>query len=403
MFCPYCGKQLPDTSKFCEYCGQKMDSVDAKPEKKKKKWGWVVALVALAMVVALVLGGVLASCNQNSSWQKQYDLGMRYLSDGDYEEAVIAFLAAIDIDPSRPEAYAGAAEAYVEMDEAEKAIKILKKGIKATGDEDLEELLEELEAELDGEGFAEPVPTAPPEISVTVYLPIRMEKTVYGETTTLWVENYTYDDYGNLVQVESINSNGEVSSVVQYFYDDQGNRIRAESSYSTGSSVYTYVYDSMGKEIQTSRNGETYAYTLDDMGRLSCYWENENTYREYVYAADGMSYRVSEYMDGEMREYTDVYLDENGNIVSTWRYTSDHSLLYRTDYLFDENNHKIQTLCYGFCSADHVGTTYTYYYDEYGNLSQVVFDGDYYSSDSVTVYITGPVRVTESAAARLGQ
>ena len=116
-----------------------------------------------------------------------------------------------------------------------------------------------------------------------------------------------------------------------------------------------------------------------------------------------MSYRVTEYMDGYMREYTDVYLDENGNIISTWRYSDGYSLLYRTDYIFDENNQKTQTLCYAFCSAEHIGTTYTYYYDEYGNLVQEVFDGDYYSSDSVTIYIISPVSVRESAAARLGQ
>ena len=47
------------------------------------------------------------------SWQDQYDLGLRYLSEGSYEEAVLAFTAAIDIDPKRAEAYVGRGDAYV--------------------------------------------------------------------------------------------------------------------------------------------------------------------------------------------------------------------------------------------------------------------------------------------------
>lgn len=33
-------------------------------------------------------------------WQTKYDLGVRYLSEGKYEEAILAFTAAIEIDPS---------------------------------------------------------------------------------------------------------------------------------------------------------------------------------------------------------------------------------------------------------------------------------------------------------------
>ena len=57
----------------------------------------------------------LAACGQSAqgSWQEQYDLGVRYLSEGDYEEAILAFTAAIEIDPRRPEAFVGRGDAYV--------------------------------------------------------------------------------------------------------------------------------------------------------------------------------------------------------------------------------------------------------------------------------------------------
>ena len=50
-----------------------------------------------------------------SGWQEKYDLGVRYLKDGNYEEAVIAFTAAIEIDPKNPDAYTARGGAYLSM------------------------------------------------------------------------------------------------------------------------------------------------------------------------------------------------------------------------------------------------------------------------------------------------
>ena len=55
------------------------------------------------------------------TWQEQYDLGLRFLSQGNYEEAVLAFSAAIEIDSRRPAAYAGRAEAYTGLGDYEAA------------------------------------------------------------------------------------------------------------------------------------------------------------------------------------------------------------------------------------------------------------------------------------------
>lgn len=52
---------------------------------------------------------------QAPSWQTQYDLGVRYLSEGNYEEAIIAFTAAIEIDPKNAEVYEQRGNAYWEL------------------------------------------------------------------------------------------------------------------------------------------------------------------------------------------------------------------------------------------------------------------------------------------------
>ncbi len=73
----------------------------------------------LAILCVFVL--LLTSCGQNavSTWQEQYDLGVRYLSEGKYEEAIIAFTAAIEIEPKRVEAYVGRGDAYLGLGETE--------------------------------------------------------------------------------------------------------------------------------------------------------------------------------------------------------------------------------------------------------------------------------------------
>ena len=80
--------------------------------------GFHLAVLVLAVVLlAAACSGASSTENgekepDKKSWQDYYDLGVRYLSEGNYEEAIIAFTAAIEIDPSRPEAYVGRGDAY---------------------------------------------------------------------------------------------------------------------------------------------------------------------------------------------------------------------------------------------------------------------------------------------------
>ncbi|MFR4014766.1 MAG: tetratricopeptide repeat protein, partial [Oscillospiraceae bacterium] len=66
------------------------------------------------ILLAALLLLTLAACSkapeaepadEAPDWQTQYDLGVRYLSEGNYEEAILAFEAAIKIDPKNADAY----------------------------------------------------------------------------------------------------------------------------------------------------------------------------------------------------------------------------------------------------------------------------------------------------------
>ena len=78
----------------------------------------------LSWLLTLALFLSITGCGSGSgenSWQEQYDLGVRYLSEGNYEEAIIAFTAAIEIDPKRPEPYVGRGDAYWAQEDAASA------------------------------------------------------------------------------------------------------------------------------------------------------------------------------------------------------------------------------------------------------------------------------------------
>ena len=104
--------------------------------------------VSLLLVLVLLL--TLCGCGKKdggSTWQEQYDLGVRYLSDGNYEEAIIAFTAAIEIDPKRAEAYLGLADAYIGTGDLDAARRALEDGLAATNDADIQARLDNLSAE----------------------------------------------------------------------------------------------------------------------------------------------------------------------------------------------------------------------------------------------------------------
>ncbi|MCI9169342.1 MAG: tetratricopeptide repeat protein [Lawsonibacter sp.] len=79
-----------------------------------------VVFLTLSMVLCLV------ACGQNTEeqWQEQYDLGIRYLEEGNYEEAIIAFTAAIEIDPKQASAYMGRGDAYIKSGETEENLSL---------------------------------------------------------------------------------------------------------------------------------------------------------------------------------------------------------------------------------------------------------------------------------------
>lgn len=103
--------------------------------------------------------GQSAQISQDRTWQEQYDLGIRYLSEGNYEEAILAFTAAIEIDPKQADAYISLADAYWATSDVERAIQVLSNAMEAVEDiERIQEKLDELALRATPKPSPEPTP-----------------------------------------------------------------------------------------------------------------------------------------------------------------------------------------------------------------------------------------------------
>ena len=112
------------------------------------KTKYKVLLTAIILISGIVCGLVLSFRFSN---QVNHFIGERHLARAekfmdqmDYEQAVIAFQAAIKIEPKRADAYLGLASAYQGMGKQEEAVQILAAGYENTRDREVSGQLEDV-------------------------------------------------------------------------------------------------------------------------------------------------------------------------------------------------------------------------------------------------------------------
>ncbi|SEA67836.1 TPR repeat-containing protein [Oribacterium sp. KHPX15] len=173
MFCPNCGNEISDEARFCAKCGAKIPDTEPvpnyaqvpqednpsqefaaepgsandmphadlgpaniRPVHGKNRLPLIIGLAAVFLAVAVFGGAMLIwQSSPGESIKKQLVLGEKYLLEENYEQAILAFEKAIEIDPKNPEPYLKLAEIYTRQDDYEKAVKILEKARKAGAEE----------------------------------------------------------------------------------------------------------------------------------------------------------------------------------------------------------------------------------------------------------------------------
>lgn len=254
-------------------------------------------VLSLMMALLLLLVGCGNKAETAMAWQEHYDLGVRYLSEGNYEEAIIAFTAAIEIDPKREEAYVGLADVYYATGDTAKA----------------EEILSQMPTRGEDAG----------------------EETVSSEPRTKRIDGvdgsyaiYEYDASGKCVRETSYKSDGTVHCI--YEYDALGYCVRT-TLYNADGTVDGYwvnEYDATGNRVRTTK------YNAD--GTVGAYWVDEydasgNFVRSTRYNADGTVYCIDEY-DASGNEVRATYYNTDGTVYCIYEYDGFGHRIRRTIY-----------------------------------------------------------------------
>lgn len=339
------------------------------------------------LVLLLLTFLVLTGCGQKAketkeakeaeeTWQDQYDLGMKYLEEEKYEEAIAAFTASIEKEAKQPDsylarggayilsgenpenlsaaladyeqaveldeacvqAYLGLADVYIRQREYEKALEILREGFGKTGEEKgIKDKIEEMESGniLDSEGKNR---------RIAYYV----DGNLFG-----YIELY-YSEEGKTSGVAALDAAGNQTEYKEFVYDEHGNRVEywygADIDGAVKLSKETYEYDAEGNCIKTIHYGED---------------ENPDVYYLNEFGENGKLAKRSTYgIEGDFRGYHLYEYDENGNRIKYSLYDSDEML---TQYILSEYNENGNLIKESTYDKKGEMTQYiTYEYDENG-------------------------------------
>lgn len=102
------------------------------------------SIAALVVIILAIIITILVLGSSDRKYAKQLALGDKYFSELDYDNAILAYKEAIQINPRKGDAYLGLANVYIELNNMQEAERVLTEGYAASEDERLMTLLERL-------------------------------------------------------------------------------------------------------------------------------------------------------------------------------------------------------------------------------------------------------------------
>lgn len=218
---------------------------------KSKKTGIIVLIIVAAAILSTAIVVILGG--NGRKLKKQLDLGQKYLSEMNYEEAIASFEKALEIDPMSAEAYLGMADAYIGMGDLESAKATLEKGIEilSSAGKDttaLESKLAEVEKLImeSNQAEDEQINTEASSEEENIYPTISIEP-IISALSNVWGRNWldwTLEDFVanfNLPQLSEGNWEEERSEEKyqnRASINDWGSQMWTEFHYREGKSVY---------------------------------------------------------------------------------------------------------------------------------------------------------------------
>ncbi len=319
-------------------------------EKQKRKRILIIVLtIGVLLFAGLLVRSIVLGGNGNKL-QKQLNLGTKYLDDMDYEQALVAFEAALDIDPMNADAYLGIVEVYIRINEFEKALEVAKEGYEVTGDERLKEKMDMIES---GNIFA-----------ANGWV---MRSSCYDtDGNLLYYHQYTYNPKGQKASVARYDANGSETQYLELDYDGEDRPVTSYIIMDDGrllKTVFEYSNNGYRETEYSSIDGEVCGYfeaETDADGKVlkkSFYDKNGNLQNssEYKYDEHGNDIRENSYdAEGNMESYTINTYDEEDKLLQIQFYTPNGEMYEYIEFIYDEGGNYI-----GYRNYDGDGKMYT--------------------------------------------
>lgn len=307
---------------------------------------WLKAM-CLWLCVMLAFTGC---ASKTESYQDKYDLGVNYVSEGNYEEAIIALNAAIEIDPKQAAPYLELADIYIKKSDIDNAKSTLYAYRDQVGEEVFLDSISGDEDLINGMG-------AVSEDRVDMGTDGGY-KITYGNIlgNTIRIEWYLtsgplcridyFDNMGHLTCREGYDTDGNCT--VKSLFDSDENETEQwdyvsntyiKNEYVNGLIVNYEFYDlSEGTqntkiEYEYGANGILTKKTRYDFGNLSAVYtcdSNGNDIRADVYcSSEGQGYEI-----GELTGYYIMTYDDNGTLLTKEEHEPD-GMLFSIEYYED--------------------------------------------------------------------
>jgi len=136
---------------------------------RARKNAFIIAIIIVAIALLTIVVLFMPKTAEARAIRENLDLGDKYLSELNYEQAIASYLAVIEIDPKNESALLGLADAYVAQGEFDKAEEVLENALEEL-DGDVAERIKEKQEEVRARKKADevtPTNTPTPEPTVT--------------------------------------------------------------------------------------------------------------------------------------------------------------------------------------------------------------------------------------------
>lgn len=353
--------------------------------------------IAFLVIIAVIGIGLTIYNSPENRLNRQIDLGQKYLEEAKYEEAIVVFNQAIEIEPMSSEAYLGLAEAHIGLGDWEGAMEVLQKGYEMTGEEALQERKQELENEYAERRVSE------------LEAAMDEKKEEFQRIFGVWSLHTSGRRHLTIEQLKEISSpyvellkeyssyrmqwKRENNQYWNYYYGNLADYYLACGEYDKCLEIREQAYEETGSEVYSTKErteiqSGTYLSAYDQYGR-NVYNESisddlnsrhEHRYNDSGLLEESKSYGSwSHYSNGEggvgdsFREY--IYDEEKRIIEETWeQYFQDTGALYRygkTEYHYHDSGFTVhyyqEGYSFGIPDNDYImESDVDYTFNEYG-------------------------------------